>query len=1755
MVYNNTIMDCTCGISIKTTFYGNISANLITRHSESGVHIYNSSFCNITNNTFSSSNIGLELYESTNNTILGNNITTTHAKGIYFHEISNDNFVSRNNIFSNYGDGIVLDGSKNNTIYNNTILSNSGEHGIILYYSSKNNISSNVIKSNTKNGVYIEHSELNNIEMNDIEDNGVGYGIYVANAIQNYVINNIIMNNGYGINFISSQNNSIISNTIIYNGYGINFISSQNNSIISNTIMNNGDGIIFTSSQNNVLENNHLSSNGGWNFKIEFSQNISIYNNTIFGGDITAGISVYSSENCKIINNTVSGPFGIFVWGSSNFIEINLNNISYCTNYGIKTFNTHNLSIVSNEFYMNTCALYIEESRDLTIESNIIYNNLVGIYVYNVSSNLKILNNEIYLSNIGINVNISEHCIIDGNYIHNCNSPIILSFSENNTIANNSIYNSIDGIHLIDSSHNSIIYNYIVNTSGTSNKGICLEEKSDNTYLAFNLIQNYARGMYILSSNNTVCNNIFISNSYGMYLYNSRNNTISFNRIAQSSNYGMYLTSSIDNIIHHNSFISNLGTTSQAFDNGNNLWNQDTKGNYWDNWTSPDFNNDGIVDTPYNIDGGFNRDEYPLTYSPAMGIRINNDNEFTPANGVVSGNGSISDPYIIEGWNIDGTPFGYCIYIGNTTKYFIIRNCTLMNTIDGNAIAFVNVTHGLVYNCTIFNCKYAINISSGSTNISIIKNTIYSCENGIYSPLFPLPQPQIRYINISENSINCTQNGINLTRLVDSIIYNNTFITPTTSAVGLTLSSGADNLISKNSFNSTFDIGIRLVLTNRVRVENNTISSNNITNNIEKAIEIRGASNITIFNNSITYSNIGIRICQSALPQTESSDIKIIDCRMYNTNTAIDISFSSQIYAINNTIFSSETGIKIWSSSTFIESNRINCTHNCIDGTLANYCVISNNTLFIYNPTVPPAAINLIISSHTVIYNNTFTLSAGWAIRLVDSTYNTIEKNNISDSPNGIALVTNSDNNVVLFNILQNYENYGIFIYNSNQNTIDNNTVTSKVGIYLDSSDGDTISSNIIYSNSQYGIEIRNGIHHTIYNNNITNNDLGILINQSTYIYVLECNLSNNPQGINASDSLNCSFANNTIKNSDIGIYLHNCFANLIHHNIFSNNSLHAYDNGNNFWNNTIGGNYWDNWTIPDRNAPFGIVDIPLLIDGGAIDYLPLTTYIGNPFAQIVSITPIQPTYPENITFVGYGYCDGLAIVSYNWSCNETGFLSAQANFNITLYGGIYNISFSVMSSDGRWSDPVYITITVNQAKPIAYIECSSTSVEEGTTIYLNGSGTDIDGYIVEYRWTINADMLSNEQNLAINTLPVGDNIILLSVMDNNGSWSEPTSVVVTITPHINNPPTANIISITPSIPVVGQSVIFQGIGNDSDGYIVEYNWSSNITGWLGNSSSITINNLTEGTHTIFFSVMDNEGAWSAPVTCNLTIRPQPPLPIAQIISVFPNVTQQGETVYFIGQGSDPEGTIIGYEWQSNIDGTLSNSASFNTSSLSVGTHNITFRVENNNGVWSHEVYVIVIVNPVSGTNIKPIATILSITPNRATFGEVITFNGSGSDPDGYVIGYRWISNITGEIGSTATFSTSSLPIGTHRIQLFVIDNNNSWSEPSEMTLIIYPNIIANKPPNASIVSIPSEAYFGEVVTLIGSGTDEDGYIVAFNWTSSLMGFLGSNSTLNLTNLTIGVHTISLSVMDNNGSWSNIVNASIVIKSQQTSNS
>ena len=138
-----------------------------------------------------------------------------------------------------------------------------------------------------------------------------------------------------------------------------------------------------------------------------------------------------------------------------------------------------------------------------------------------------------------------------------------------------------------------------------------------------------------------------------------------------------------------------------------------------------------------------------------------------------------------------------------------------------------------------------------------------------------------------------------------------------------------------------------------------------------------------------------------------------------------------------------------------------------------------------------------------------------------------------------------------------------------------------------------------------------------------------------------------------------------------------------------------------------------------------------------------------------------------------------------------------------------------------------------------------------------------------------------------------------------------------------------------------------------------------------------------------------------APATHNIN---QPPL--AYIDYVSSSQIWAGETIKFTGHGVSPNGQIVAYNWRSSVNGDLSQLATFETDSLTAGTHTIWFKVQDNYGNWSSEVGTSVNVVAQGGPTKMTIRT-FSVSPPAITEGEWTTLTwdviGNGTvkiDPD-----------------------------------------------------------------------------------------------------------------------------------------------------------
>lgn len=517
----------------------------------------------------------------------------------------------------------------------------------------------------------------------------------------------------------------------------------------------------------------------------------------------------FTIRNCNISNKVFdSDNTGIRLQNSCNGTII-YNNCSYNDGDGIYLItNCENNTISGNILYRNNRhGIYLRrECKNNTISGNFAnHNEYDGIRLYYNSSNNNIEENEFnFNNNDGIRL------------YYNC--------SHNNIKGNEFNSSKNDGILLrYNSSFNNILENIVTNTTYN---GIDIRANSTDNIVSKNILNDNLRGIYIRyqSHNNKIIENKAYNNNYSIRIsYDSNDNIITGNLFKDSINYGIYITDSDcqNNILYQNALIASEGI--HASDSGtNNQWDYLGIGNYWDNHTSPDYDNDGIVDNSYIwITGSATIadriDHYPLAESPIhLGNKIFIDDTGVNAptwartaelNFWCTGSGTFSDSYIIEDLVIDAEGSASCIFIFNSrNSYFIIKNCILYNSSVSNeaGIKLENASKAILMNN---NCSF----NKGGKGISL-----GLCDNN----------------TISHNIVNENDYGIFLSGLCNN------------------------NTISNNIVNNNKICGIELFGS-----DNNTVSENIITNNTINGIYLYGGCNNNIIARNTLINNPYHGIC------------------------------------------------------------------------------------------------------------------------------------------------------------------------------------------------------------------------------------------------------------------------------------------------------------------------------------------------------------------------------------------------------------------------------------------------------------------------------------------------------------------------------------------------------------------------------------------------------------------------------------------------------------------------------------------------------------------------------------------------------------------------------------------------------------------------------------------------------------------------------------------------------------------------------
>ena len=391
----------------------------------------------------------------------------------------------------------------------------------------------------------------------------------------------------------------------------------------------------------------------------------------------------------------------------------------------------------------------------------------------------------------------------------------------------------------------------------------------------------------------------------------------------------------------------------------------------------------------------------------------------------------------------------------------------------------------------------------------------------------------------------------------------------------------------------------------------------------------------------------------------------------------------------------------------------------------------------------------------------------------------------------------------------------------------------------------------------------------------------------------------------------------------------------------------------------------------------------------------------------------------------------------------------------------------------------------------------------------------------------------------------------------------------------------------------------------DTDGTIVSYAWNFGEAGATGSGAQVSYQYTTPGTYTVSLTVTDNDGQSDIATTDIQVTSDEPvPGQIvieAECASViggdwqinsdgsasggqYAVVTGQPNSFFNPPTGNDSRlrfevevGQAANYHLFARIQAPSSSSDSYwvrvnggnwirwssgitrgsqynwnqvpnSPFSLQVGTNTIEFAYREN-GVRLDKLHlnldgtVPTGLGGPEGCSGTPKATIIAST-TEGIAPLTVNFDGSTSrDTDGTIVSYAWNFGEAGATGSGAQVSYQYTTPGTYTVSLTVTDNDGQ-SDTENVQITVLDSTPVNQGPVADAgsdqVVVDTDNSGSETVSLDGSGSsDSDGTIVSYEWVEN-----GSQIATGVNpdvDLSVGSHTITLTVTDDDGATGNDV--------------
>jgi parallel beta-helix repeat protein len=640
-------------------------------------------------------------------------------------------------------------------------------------------------------------------------------------------------------------------------------------------------------------------------------------------------------------------------------------------------------------------------------------------------------------------------------------------------------------------------------------------------------------------------------------------------------------------------------------------------------------------------------------------ISIEGNAGFSPVNGVVAGNGTSADPYIIEGWNVSAPRDGVAIWIRNTTAHFVLRNSTVEGPIyEYDGIHLTNVTHGRIDGGYWTWMTRNGLILEEVQDLAIVGCVCVLSANWAVSGR-SLVNVSLLRSRVSDNTYPIRiEGGHNLTFEGNTIRDNHGVF----NAAGIELSQVADSTITGNTIGSE-SVGVSLDRTARVVVEDNDFlpyaygaigadrsvgdvyRGNRISDQRSVGIDLSNSENLTISGNSIVRSS-GIRVREGRGIGFYGNTIS--GGGLSFTGFSLD-HFASHTIGADNLV----NGLPVLYA---VNARGLDIVGGAYGQVILANVSQSRIASLTFRDTVGP---QLRFVEGIEIDSVTIVRPTGIGIDAFQARDLTIRNARLEDSTD-IAIQVSGGANVHLEEVIARG---GIALSGISGGTVRNSSTGQSIGLFVWGIRADAVRDFVLAGNSilraNYGITVSEAANVSIRDNRIDGDgfysEVGVDVQATRDVKIQANGIAGNQIGVRLANVTGADVYRNVVGSS--GVYAMDDRGS-------GNTWDHGYPEGGNYWGNYMG---WDDCEgpgqdvcpdVPVNDLVDGIGDQPYMIDSDSGDRFPLMNVdlqdeLPVPMAIVVAPgPPIDPGDTVVIRLDGSYDRDG-PIVACEWDFGD----------------------------------------------------------------------------------------------------------------------------------------------------------------------------------------------------------------------------------------------------------------------------------------------------------------------------------------------------------------------------------------------------------------------------------------------------------------------------------------------------------------------